>query len=150
MPVGKSDVELNLDRLDLCTQRGHALRVLLPCGVQSGLSLINDLLTAFTLLLPSRLFLGLFALAPLPLPFVSESGLALSGLIGGPARHLLRFHAFRFAGTLRRSSADAQFVGQFRVLAEWTGGSDGALENDAGFAIVAATTSGSSLSFAAP
>jgi hypothetical protein len=58
MPIGTLGLQLLLGRLDYGTQRGHALRVLLLCLVQSFLRLVDGLLSTFALFLPGCFFLG--------------------------------------------------------------------------------------------
>ena len=113
-------------------RKGRGPIRVVPLGlIQRRLRLVKGLLAAFTLLLSGGLFPYLFAFAARVLPFVGESGLPLRGLVYGPGRILLRFPAFRLAGSLRRLPAAAQIGGQLGMLAEGAVGADGPLENDA-------------------
>jgi hypothetical protein len=115
-----------LDCLDLGTQRGYALRVLLLRGVQSPLRLVDRILPTCALLSPDRVLLGVLALATLPLPFVRFSRLPIRRLSGW-ARLLC------IAGRLVDALLPpilAQVLRQFGVLAEGPVGSNGTLEDD--------------------
>jgi hypothetical protein len=72
-----------LDNLDLGLDGGGPLRVLLLGLVQRSLRLVDRLLTAFTLLLPSGLLLRQFKLVAPLLPFVGESDFPLGSLVDG-------------------------------------------------------------------
>src|SRR6202048_4836478 len=132
IPSGHFGVRSLLQRLGLGPDGRRPVGVLPLRPVQCGLRLVDGLLAALTLLLPGSLFLRLFALAALPLPFVGEGSPVFRGLVGGPASGLLRFPFFRLAWSFLRFPADAQLVRQLGVLVEGTDGSDGPFENDAG------------------
>ena len=125
---------------------------MLPFGsIKRRLRLVDRLLAAFTLLLPGGLFPCLITFAARLLPSVGESRLPLRGLVCGLGRTLMRFPAFRRAGSFRSFSAPAQIGGQFGMFAEGSVGADGAPEETTpGFFMVAAMMFRSSLSFAAP
>src|SRR5258705_2414789 len=83
IPAGFFGLRSLLESLDLGLDGRGPLRVLLLGLVQRSLRLVDRLLTAFTVLLPGRLFLCLFKLAAPLFPFVAESGLSLRTLIDG-------------------------------------------------------------------
>ncbi len=83
MPAGFFGLRSLLESLDLGLDGRGPLRVLLHGLAQRSLRLVDRLLTAFTLLLPSGLFLRPFKLAALLFPFVVESGLSLRSLVDG-------------------------------------------------------------------
>jgi hypothetical protein len=142
-------LQLFLDGLHLGAQRGLSLPVSLLRLVQKRLRPVDGLLPAFALLLPCGLLPCLLAFAALPLPFVCLRGLSVRRLVwtGGS---LLCLSACRLRGGLLRSVL-AEVLRQYGMFAEGAIGSHGALEDHApGFAIVAAMTSGSVLSVAAP
>lgn len=100
VPAGFFGLRFLLESLDLGLDGGGPPRVLLLGLVQRGLRLVDHLLTAFTVLLPGRLFARSFALTPLLLLFEGESGLSLRRLVDGARRRLRRSTAFRLAGGL--------------------------------------------------
>ena len=150
IPAGVFGLRSLLESLHLGLDGRGPLRVL-PLGlVQRRLRLVDGLLPAFTLLLPGGLFPRPFTLAPLLLPFEGESGLSLRRLVDGAGGRLLRLWAFRLAGGFRRSSPPPRSVGSSACSPKDPSDPTGRLRTTPGFAMVAAMTSGSSLSFAAP
>jgi len=113
----------------------------------SRLRLVDGLLSASPLILPVRFLPGFFVLATLTFALVRLRCL--------PVRSLVRLRGnfprpsrWFFRGPL--SPILAKVLGQFGVLAERPVGSHRTLSTTPGFAMVAAMTSGSVLSFAAP
>ena len=88
-------------------------------------------------------------LAPLLLLFEGESGLSFRSLVDGARGRFLRLWAFRLAGGFRWSAA-AKIGGQSACSLKGRLVPTGRLRTTAGFCQVAAMTSGSWLSFAAP
>jgi hypothetical protein len=131
----------------LGTQRGHAFRVLLLRVVQRRLRLVDGFSPTCVFLLPGRLLPGFLALATLALPFVRLSRLSVRRLIQLGGR-LLRLDC-RLAGWALPSIL-VEVLRQFGVFAKGPSDPTGRLRTTSGFAMVAAMTSGSWLSFAAP
>ena len=119
--------------------------------VQRRLRLVDGLLPVFALFLPGGLFPRPLAIAALLLPFVGDSGLLLRRLVGRPGGCLLRFAAGGLRAALDgRAMASPRFVGSSACSLKAPFEPTGRLSTTPGFAMVAATTSGSSLCLAAP
>ena len=117
--------------------------------IQRRLRLVYGLLPTFALILPSGLFPRPFKFAALLFPFEGESGLSLCRLVDGAGGNFLCLAAFRLSGgfvdpVLPRS------VGSSACSAKDPLEPMARLRMTPGFAMVAAMTSGSWLSFAAP
>src|SRR5258708_18965549 len=81
IPTGFFGLRSLLKSLDLGLDGGGPLRVPLLGLVQRSLRLVDRLLTAFTLLLPGRLFARPFKLAARQLSFLRQSRLPLPRLL---------------------------------------------------------------------
>jgi hypothetical protein len=149
IPAGLFGLRSFLKSLNLGLDGGSSLRVFLLGLVQRSLRLVDRLLTAFTLLLPSGLFLRPFKFAARLLPLIGESGLSLRSLIDGREEGFFVFGPF----DLRAAFVDPpppRLVGSSACSLKGRSVPTGRLRTTPGFARVAAITSGSWLSFAAP
>jgi hypothetical protein len=135
------------ERITLVVQGLCSLFILAHRFVQGCLRVGNCFSAALAFLLLGRLFFGLPALATLAFPFIRFSRFAVRCLVR-LSRRLLRLGRWLVGELL--PSILAQVRRQFGVLAEAPIRSHGTFETTPGFAIVAAMTSGSVLSFAAP
>jgi hypothetical protein len=110
----------------------------------------DGLQPTLTIVLPGGLLPRPLAIAERLLPFVVESRLPLRRLVDGSGGGLLRFTALRLARGFRRFVGVAQISGQFGMLDKGSVGPTERLRTTPGFAMVAAMTTGSWLSLAAP
>jgi hypothetical protein len=150
IPTGFLGLRFFLEGFHLRLDGRGPLRMV-PLGlIQRRLGLVEGLLPAFTVLLIGGLFPRLLTLAALLLPFEGETSLPLRRLLDRPEGRLLRLTDFRLAGGFCRSFAVAQIGGQVGMLAKDPSDPTERLRTTPGFAMVAAMTSESSLSFAAP
>ena len=129
--------------------RGH-FAVPLKSFVHSALRLVDGVLSSLALLQTGGVLLRTFALAALLLPLEGHCGLAVGRLVGSSLRRLSLFSARRCTTRPLRAALAGEMGRELGVFLERATRPDRTLQNDAGRAIVAATTSGSSLSLAAP
>jgi len=141
-------LQLFLDGLDLGAQRGRSLPVSPLRLVQKRLLPVDGLLPAFALVLPCGLFPCLLAFAALPLPFVCLRGLFVRRLFG-LAEVSFAFRPAGFGADFFGPSWP-RFFGNTACSPKAPSDPTGRLRTTPGFAIVAAMTSGSVLSVAAP
>ena len=128
-----------------------ALLRMLPLGLfQRRLRLVDGLLPAFTLLLPGGLFARPFTLAPFLLLFEGESGLSLRRLVDGAGGGFFALRPFDLRAAFVGLSPSPRLVGSSACSPKDPSEPTGRLRTTPGFVMVAAMTSGSSLSFAAP
>jgi hypothetical protein len=150
VPIGIFSPRFSLECLDLGFDGRGSLRMLPLSFVKRRFRLIDGPLSPFTLLLQGSLFPCPFVLAVLLLAFISQSDLALRRLVDGAGGGLPRLAAFRLAGAFRGLPALPRSVGSSACSRKDPSKPTGRLRTMPGFAMVAAMTLGSSLSFAAP
>jgi hypothetical protein len=114
------------------------------------LSPIDSLLPPLRALLVEPSLLGALARSPLPLLLERERGLAIRRPVDGLLRVLLRPAASNLAAGLLRSAVAGDIPGQFGMLLNGPLEPTGCFSTTPGFVMLAAMTSGSWLSFAAP
>jgi hypothetical protein len=149
VPAGIFGLRSLLKSLHLGLDGAGSLCMLALSLAQRRLRLVDGLLPAFTTLLPERLFPRPFALAVFLLAFIRESGLALRRLVAGARGRGLRLAAFRLASGFDLP-ASPRSVGSSACSLKDTSDPTGRLRTTPGRFMVAAMTSGSWLSFAAP
>jgi hypothetical protein len=139
------------DSLRLGLDGSGPLRMLPFSLVQRRLRLCDGLLPAVALFLSGGVFPRLLAIAALLLPFVGASRLPLRRLVGRPEAVFFGVRPAGLRGALDgRAIASPRFVGSSACSLKGLFEPTGRLSMMPGFAMVAATTSGSSLCLAAP
>ena len=147
LPAGLFGLRPLFESLRLLSKGAGPLYVFSLGLVQRRLRLVDRLLPACALLLPGRLLPGFFALATPTLPFVRLCGL--------PLRRLVRLgRSFPRLGRGLRAAffrpSWPRFFGSSAFSPKGPSDPTGRLRTTPGFAMVAAMTSGSWLSIAAP